>query len=782
MSNNYNWIWGIIITTASVFINSGEFAIAQIIPDNTLPENSQVLNSGNNINLITGGTRAGNNLFHSFQQFSIPNGTTASFANTADVQNIISRVTGNSISQIDGTIATQFGSNLFLINPNGIVFGQNATLNIGGSFIASTASSINFADGKKFSATEPQSTPLLSTSIPIGLQFPAKVAPIRNQSQASPNGEKTVFGEVVGLKVPSGKTLALIGGDLILEGGNLTAESGHIELGSVAGNSLVSLQPTNQGWTFSYEGVKNFQNIQLIQRKVQNGSEVGSIVEASSLGSGGSIGVQGNIVELIGKSVRLRSETQGVSDGGDVNITSQQLALRDGAQVRTSTSGKGRAGNLNVNVFKSVELVGSPTLANTISVLLSTTFGEGRAGELTINTQKLSLQNGAEISSGSTGGFVLVGSSLGFQPATGNGGNLNINASNSVELIGTSPTGSPSSLLARTLGPGNSGKITVNTRRLTVRDGAAINVSSQLPNPNFPYIYLGNVNDLGIPGELIIKANSVFLDNQGKLTSNSLTGQGGNISLQVRNALLMRRNSRIATNAGTSEAPGNGGNITINAPRGFVVATPLGNNDITANAFSGAGGKITIKANTIFGFVRRDRADLVRILGTDDPTQLDPNRVPTSDITAFSQQNPSLNGTIQINTPDVDPSKGLLELPTEPVDASQQIVAACQPGGKLKQGSLVATGRGGIATSPTEPLMEDAVLAGWINLDSENTNSASTKQQVNTQKIDSVNHEKQINPAQGWVMDNQGNVTLLAQAPTVTPHSPILSSASCAAN
>ncbi|MHC5762181.1 two-partner secretion domain-containing protein [Nostoc sp.] len=783
MNSFWNLFQSLGVAIGSVIALSANSAIAQIIPDGTLPTNSLVKTQGNTT-IIEGGTPKGNNLFHSFKEFSlINNGSIAEFKYVGDIQNIISRVTGKSVSEINGILKVNGTANLFLINPNGIIFGPNASLQIGGSFVASTASSLNFADGI-FSATDIQTKPLLSVNVPIGLQFGATAAPIQNKSQALNSN-----GAHIGLQVQPDKTLALVGGDITLSGGNLTATSGRIELGSVAGNSLVSLKPTNQGWLLGYEGVQNFQNIQLMPRTDDKGSEIPSLVNASNRdGNGGNIQVQGNSVELTGDSVSLITQTTGAKDGGDLTINAKKLIVRSGASISTATRGTGNGGKLTVNASESVQVIGSVPLLNTIanafrpSTLSSLTTVAGKAGDLVINTKRLLIQDRGQITTQSSAAF----RNLKFIAGTGTGGDLTVNASESLEV-----RGKDSGLFASTKTSGDAGKVTINTGQLIVRDQAEVTVSS-LFDKN--YTYPGNTVNLGKAGNLNVTAGSILLDNQGRLTSDSSSGRGGNITLQVQDLLLMRRNSQISTNAGTAQAGGDGGNITINAPSGFLVTVPSENNDITANAFSGSGGKVTINAKSIFGFVPRTRADLVRLLNTSDPEQLNPSNLPTSDITAFSQQSPSLNGTVQINSPDADPSKGLVELPVNLVDASQQIVADCNSGGKIGRSSLIVTGRGGMVADPTQPLIsDDAVLADWITLSPESKNRAEgrnnrvvVQKQRNTedisQKVNSVNVPNQIVEAQGWVIDANGNVVLVAQAPNARPNSPALASASCAAH
>ncbi len=149
---------------------------AQITPDGTLGAERSVVTPNININglisdQIDGGATRGQNLFHSFREFNVQEGRGAYFSNPQDIQNILSRVTGKNHSDILGTLGVLGDANLYFINPNGIVFGPNARLDVRGSFVGSTANSVQFEDGTEFSAVDPQAPPLLTINIPIGLQF-----------------------------------------------------------------------------------------------------------------------------------------------------------------------------------------------------------------------------------------------------------------------------------------------------------------------------------------------------------------------------------------------------------------------------------------------------------------------------------------------------------------------------------------------------------------------------------------------------------------------------------
>lgn len=756
----------VILLSCNCPVSFAQTVANPIVPDETLPNKSQVRPPEKDKIIITGGTQVNRNLFHSFEKFDVPSGMIAEFNYPNNIDNIMTRVTGNNISQIDGMIKANGTANLFLINPNGIVFGPNASLDIGGSFVASTASNIKFKEGT-FSATSPQNDNLLIVSVPLGLQFGATAAPILNQSQTKEGGRP------VGLHVPLNKTLALVGGDITLEGGILTT-SGRIELGSVTSNSLVSLQPTNQGWTLGYEEVQNFQNIQMIPA-VKNPHNFSLVIVDSQ--SNGDIQVRGKTVTLSGKAMLY---TDG--NGLDITITSEKLIVKDGSQI-SIFSGKGNdEGDLTVNASKSVELIGNTTETVVTGLITNTVDGKSTGGNITINTAKLRILDGAGLTSQSTKTEKSPQGLVG-----GNAGTITVNASESVEIIGQPVKLSenetiyqPSLLSTSTTNYTNAGIVNITTGELIVRDGAKIDANIETTTPI-------NFSDQKTPGQINITARSISLENDAKLLAQSNSSRGGNIALEVQDLLLMRGNSKISATAGTTKRGGDGGNVNINAPHGFIVSPLLENNDITANAYSGSGGNITINANNIFGFVQRTRTDLENFFNNQTIADIKPELLQTNDITAFSEQNALLNGTIQINSLNVDPSKGLVELPLAVINAADQITADCNPSSKLASGSFIVTGRGGMASTPRESLMSnDVVSVDWLKLPPEAQKNQFPQQQSKTtdslKKANSINNPTQIVEAQGWVTDANGNIVLVAQAPDVTPYTPSLLPPSCLQN
>jgi filamentous hemagglutinin family protein len=597
-------------------------ANGQIISDDTTNTN---VNQTGNVFEITGGAEVGGNLFHSFQEFSVPTGSEAFFKNPDTIDNIISRVTGGNVSNIDG-----------LISANGI-----ASLNIGGSFFGSTADSIVFPEGE-FSATNTQTSPLLTINAPIGLNFRDNPGEIVSESFE------------FGLEVLPDRTLALIGGDVSIEGGFLLTKGGKIEIGSVAGNNLVNLIQTERGFNVSYEGIENFQDISISQEAAIN----------TNGERGGEINFQGRNVTLTDGS-QVISTTLGAGTGGNVRVTaSDSVELSGGAELLTATEGNGTAGNIIINT-KSLTLTDEAVLSSDVcfelgncgagtggnvkvtasdfvelsrgAILSTSTESDGAAGNLTIETGQLIVQNGAEISTttfgiGDAGDLkidasesveVIGDSRLSAQAnenSTGNagdltietkqliaknggqissatfgngqGGTLTINASDSILLSGTLPNpdafGSSAILVSAEVGStGNGGKLIINTGTLTVEDRARISADTFGTGTGASAIL--NVDRLVIQDEARVGAGSLI----GQDAVDNQRGTGGTLTINAKNSVEVTSNSRLFTLA---EGTGDAGDLNITTDK----LTVADGGEINASAEgTGAAGNLSIKANSL---------------------------------------------------------------------------------------------------------------------------------------------------------------------------------------
>jgi filamentous hemagglutinin family protein len=842
-------------------------AQAQIRPDATLA-NPTVTRTQNNTIIITGGTQAGRNLFHSFQRFSVPSGRVASFRLVdSGIANIISRITGASPSRINGAIevlqanGSPGSANLFLINPNGIIFGANASLNLGGSFFATTADRIVFADGIAFSAVTPTPS-LLTVSVPVGLQLGQSPGQIQIRAGANLIIDDLNNPPPGGLQVGAGQTLALVGSRIVIPSGFLRAAGGRVALGSVERGSL-GLSQTGAGWRLE-EAVGALGEIQLSQ---------GALVSVSGTANrgGGTIQIQGRQVTLTGESLlvadtvdrhagaieiradnfrmdelsAIASQTQGSGRTAHIDIKTDRLSLRNGAYIAITTAGTGSGGNLTVQAADAIELsggfpngrtwepsglfnqVGNPDLPNVEgrggNIAIATpalrllegaqinvsTFALGNAGSIqidaaTVEIDGVALNNGqrfapeglpfgsgifagtGRFSRGQGGTLRLTTDELSIRNGAvlqtttfgaGDAGNLSVQAAEWIEVTGTDVGEQfPSAIIAASGGipnvlaegfpeaTGRGGTLQIQTGELRVTDGAAIAVGSL------------NANEATARGggTATIQANLIDLSDEGRILTETASGNGGNIRLSARDLIALRNRSQISTTAGSDRAGGDGGNITVDA--NYLVSALSENNDITANAYTGDGGNIRITATGIFGIVARS------------------GLTNQSDITASSAL--GVDGSIEINAPNITPSRELAVPPTLAVNA--QLDQRCQPR-RATTGQLIQTGQGGLAPALGEgsagETWEDLRPAPWIQasdlaradselllpevLPPESLLPEALPSESLLPEASGLTPATPVLEAQGWGINAKGQVILTIDSPAITPYSSWQSPAQC---
>jgi len=266
MFNLQVFFFGLSVTFTLI---SASLAQAQLIPDDTLGKENSLVNSINSLeDRIDGGAIRGSNLFHSFKEFNIGNNKSVYFNNSTSIKNILTRITGNNSSQIFGKLGVLGDANLFLINPNGIIFGKNSTLEIKATFVGSTASLINFEDGKTFSAVTPDTKQLLTISEPVGFGVENSLAETginQNKQQLFSSSLSSLLDENTQvLEVQTEGRTFFVGGDILstLKLVSFNIKPKRFELGNVASGliirdynqQIVSQCGTNQASSFKVSG------------------------------------------------------------------------------------------------------------------------------------------------------------------------------------------------------------------------------------------------------------------------------------------------------------------------------------------------------------------------------------------------------------------------------------------------------------------------------------------------------------------------------------------------
>jgi filamentous hemagglutinin family protein len=585
----------------SIFFHSlisNQATEAQVAVDGSLPTK---VNQSEQTTEITGGAEAGNNLFHSFEEFSVPTGQTAFFNNAPNITNIFSRITGNSVSEIDGLIRANGNANLFLLNPNGIIFGQNAALDIGGSFVATSAESLVFEDGTVFDTQNPQN-PLLTISIPIGLQVGSEAGSITNQSKVTNNA-----GEVVGLEVNPGQNFTLVGGDINLNGGNITAPGGQVNLGGVTEPGTVNFADSQ----LRFENPKSLANVSLDNQAEVNvrSDDNGEIaVNAKNLSLTGDSNLLAGIAEGLGSTesragdIKLNiSETlslrdasqisntlreQSVGTGGNVNIDTSFLFLASGSGIASSNLGTGNAGNINVKATNSISIDGSIIQADNYSL--------GDAGNINVKaTNSISiidssiiqadtyrLGNAGDINLESASGTisfagVQTGVSTAVQRgAVGQGGDISITARNLTLTTNGDSNQVGATLQTTTLSQGDAGNITIRVDDTISFDGATSGAFTRV---------IGEA--VGQGGDIDIQARSLSITNGASILAGTFgQGDAGNINITASDSLVISGTAPFPTLADANGSPGGFSSLLYTA---------------TDEGAGGQGGDINIDTNSL---------------------------------------------------------------------------------------------------------------------------------------------------------------------------------------
>ncbi|NJN61371.1 MAG: filamentous hemagglutinin N-terminal domain-containing protein [Coleofasciculaceae cyanobacterium RL_1_1] len=417
---------------------------AQILPDASLPDASTIVpiaDDASNLSII-GGTQRGSNLFHSFVEFNIAPDTRVNFGTAPDVANVFARVTGSNSSTIAGTLGSD--ANLFLLNPNGIRWGDTAQIDVSGSLTLSTANSVLFEDGSRWLPTTPPERQLLTVSAPIGLGL----------------GEVGTL-EITGdLAVPIGETLRLSGANLLLSGAQISAPNGTIAL--VARSGDLGLVTETQNLAGLPTGEINLQN---------------AIVSTAGSG-GGLLAVSGDRVTLTAGSM-LIADTLGDQNGAGLRVVANNLSVVDGSWLSSLTFGRGRAGDIQLQigdrltvsgpgyatlqqVYVGGALTGQLTPDLRLGGIFAGTAAQGDAGFVSIAAGQVDFSEGATLFSSTFG--------------EGAGSSIAIVARDAVNL-----SGSGISTISMLGSSGAIGDLDITTPTLNLRDGSILSSTTFTP-------------------------------------------------------------------------------------------------------------------------------------------------------------------------------------------------------------------------------------------------------------------------------------------------------------
>ncbi len=620
---------------------------AQVMTDGSLGAQMTLTGPRHTIGHELGEIR-GRNLFHSFHDFNIKTGESANFTGPSTINNIINRVTGGNPSFINGALRSDIdGANLFLLNPNGLMFGAEARLDITGSLHVSTAEALHFADGKRWLTGNPAAGGL-SVATPSAFGFL-----VDNPAGIAIEGSR--------LDVPVDKELSIIGGDLIISGGELIAPHGRIQLTSVGTAGDVPAPQADASGTYDMDHFARMGDIRLTDQAIidstgegggtvtirggnlvidrafvgaeTRGASSGGIIDVairdhmtvtggsfdgkssglstttrteSATGDAGDIRISAAIVEMMDNTrIQSRNRDQSTGDAGTVVMQVGELIITERGQVSASArDGRGAAGSVTVTATDRVTIIGNNTGLSVDS------NNRGQAGQIALTAPTVTLRDGGRIRARNdhrraTAGRIHVNAQRlelidGGHIETSAGHRRGEESAGAIFITVDSLiiSGPDSGVASVTSGRGNAGLIRIDTDTMALTGGAQISAAalrrSEGSGGIVQIVATGHVliTGDGMPGRLPGNVTDVTQD-EGVSAGTWGTGDAGGVmieapTVEMRGRALIHARSR----AGSS---GNAGEVNLEVGQ----LTLLDRAQISASSQSeeGAAGRLNIHAS-----------------------------------------------------------------------------------------------------------------------------------------------------------------------------------------
>jgi len=580
---------------------------ADVVTDGTLGDRTTL--TGQILSIPpTLGQQVGDRLFHSFQEFNLNAQQTAIFSGSHEIHTIVSRVTGTQPSFIDGTIRSTIpNADLYLLNPQGIIFGEHAQLDVSGSFFASTADSLHFQDGSQFSTQSPQ-TSVLSVSPVESFGFLSTV-PAAIQVRDSH------------LSVPEGKTLSLIGGGLYFTGKLTSDPRTSTRVYSPPADTLIfpnySTKISATAGTIQLISVSapGKINPQVANQQLEQGSINLNQARITTTGHrGGDIWIRSGLLHL--HDAQIDSQTLGELTGGDITIQATDIVLhgeQDFSAIVMNTQGVGLGGNIRLRA-DNLHISGG-------GLILNGSYSAGHSGNTEIH-----LNNQLAVDGKNLNQFLLpsgiISAAYTTKEPSGNGGNITVTAKD-IHLSGGGE------IAVSTYGGGRSGNIKITTEnftahgieKTTVYDEATQKntnwfvqsgvVSSSLAGSDYLATFrIPRINRAGNAGNIEIFARDMRLYNSGLIVSDGTQGNAGRIDIHTQRLTL----ADMGLIGGSTWGEGRGGVINVNVSNELTISNQYESSEVRSGIFSdslgdeeyaGDGGNIMIHAGrgiTISGY------------------------------------------------------------------------------------------------------------------------------------------------------------------------------------